>query len=119
MARPKRQKAIAPSTQTIDLAKELAEHVLHLRLGENFNPFKVLAEIAADDANDAVVRSRAASELAAYYRPKLRGIEVASSHQEKIEIEIVGACGAGERVSRLYVRLRLLDWTGVRMSPVC
>jgi hypothetical protein len=77
-----------PKQTTVDLAQELMEYVqdgnlrnAHGKKISNWTPFLTLADIAANIDVDPSVRVRAASELAGFYLPKLRGVE--SVHNEQ------------------------------------
>jgi hypothetical protein len=88
VARPKRTRELAPTKGTVELARELSEHVLKLKLapGDEWSPFMVLAEIAASRRASDGDRIRAAAELGKYLRSQMRSVDVQSSHQERIEI---------------------------------
>jgi len=51
------------------------------------NPFEIMAEIAKDSEDDSV-RLRAASDLASYKAPKMRGLEAAADKDINISVEI-------------------------------
>jgi hypothetical protein len=82
------------SAGTLSLLKELQSHVASNRTDINgkpvtdWAPLKNLALIATDPNVDAAVRARCLSEIASYIYPRLRGIEIASKHDETINVNI-------------------------------
>lgn len=61
--------------------------------GDDFDPIMKMAEIAADEGNDAQLRLQGWKELCGYIHPKLRSVEVSGDAENplatSVKIELV------------------------------